>query len=78
MILEYLVPGARRRTHTAGTTEASLLGLLDVGNHDTKIQKRTFEVNPDIASVMGRLPTGNSLASLWTGQKKARGQQLEE
>ena len=55
-----------------------MLGLLDVGNHDTKVQKRTFEVNPDIASVMGRLPTGNSLASLWTGQKKARGQQLEE
>ena len=30
MILEYLAPGARRRTRTAGTTEASLLGLLDV------------------------------------------------
>jgi hypothetical protein len=40
MILEYLAPGARRRTHTAGTTEASLLGLLDVGNHGMKILKK--------------------------------------
>ena len=36
MVLEYLAPGARRRRHTAGTTEASLLGLLDVGNHGFK------------------------------------------
>jgi hypothetical protein len=33
MILEYLAPGARRRRHTAGTTEAGLLGLLDVIIH---------------------------------------------
>jgi hypothetical protein len=33
MILDELAPGARRRTHTAGTTEASPLGLLDVRNH---------------------------------------------
>jgi hypothetical protein len=45
MILEYLAPGARRRTHTAGTTEASLLGLLDVEHHDSKVQKGVFEVN---------------------------------
>jgi hypothetical protein len=31
MILDYSAPGARRRRHTAGTTEASLLDLLDVG-----------------------------------------------
>ena len=46
MILEYLAPGARRRRHTAGTTEASLLGLLDVEYHDSKVQKGVFEVNP--------------------------------
>ena len=46
MILEYLAPGARRRTHTAGTTEASLLGLLDVEHHGSKVQKGVFEVNP--------------------------------
>ena len=45
MILEYLAPGARRRTHTAGTTEASLLSLLDVEHHDPKVQKGVFEVN---------------------------------
>ena len=45
MILEYLSPGARRRTHTAGTTETSLLGLLDVEHHDSKVQKGVFEVN---------------------------------
>jgi len=33
MILEVQPPGARRRTRTAGTTEAGLLGLLDVRNH---------------------------------------------
>ena len=53
MILEYLAPGARRRTHTAGTTEeASLLGLLDVGNHLIRVQKRRFEVNAAIADVL--------------------------
>jgi hypothetical protein len=45
MILEYWVPGARRRRHTAGTTEASLLGLLDVRNHVLKIQGVRAEVN---------------------------------
>jgi hypothetical protein len=45
MILEDLAPGARRRTHTAGTTEASLLGLLDVGFHGTRILKQGEEVN---------------------------------
>ena len=45
MILEYLAPGARRRTHTAGTTEAGLLGLLDVEHHRSKVQKGVFEVN---------------------------------
>ena len=45
MILEYLAPGARRRTHTAGTTEAGLLGLLDVEQHLSKVQKGVFEVN---------------------------------
>jgi hypothetical protein len=52
MILEYLAPGARRRTSTAGTTEASLLGLLDVGNHLIRVQKRNFEVNAAIAGVL--------------------------
>ena len=46
MILEYLAPSARRRTRAAGTTEASLLGLLDVEYHDSKVQKGVFEVNP--------------------------------
>ena len=41
-----LAPGARRRTHTAGTTKASLLGLLDVENHVSKVQKEVFEVKP--------------------------------
>jgi hypothetical protein len=45
MILDYLAPGARRRTHTAGTTEAGLLGLLDVKKHAAKVQKRRWEVN---------------------------------
>ena len=45
MILEYSAPGARRRTHTAGTTEAGLLGLLDVGNHEIKVLKQGSEVN---------------------------------
>jgi hypothetical protein len=45
MILEYLAPGARRRTHTAGTTEASLLGLLDVGIHGRRVLKQGGEVN---------------------------------
>ena len=40
-----LVPGARRRTHTAGTTEASLLGLLDVGNHRLRVLKGYADVN---------------------------------
>ena len=48
MILEYSAPGARRRTHTAGTTEASLLGLLDVGNHRLKVQKGSSKVNEAI------------------------------
>ena len=51
MILEYLAPGARRRTHTAGTTEASLLGLLDVENHILRVQKGAFEVNCYLATV---------------------------
>ena len=50
MILEYLGPGARRRTHTAGTTEASLLGLLDVGNHGIRVLKPGPEVNAAIGS----------------------------
>jgi hypothetical protein len=45
MILEYLAPGARRRTHTAGTTEASLLSLLDVEIHLMRVQKWALEVN---------------------------------
>jgi len=49
MILEYLAPGARRRTHTAGTTEASLLGLLDDGNHGIRVLKPGSEVNAAIA-----------------------------
>ena len=54
MILEYLAPGARRRTHTAGTTEAGLLGLLDVEHHLSKVQKGVFEVNvPFIARKRG-------------------------
>ncbi len=51
MILDYLAPGARRRTHTAGTTEASLLGLLDVENHILRVQKGAFEVNCYLATV---------------------------
>src|SRR4029077_1657615 len=46
-----LAPGARRRTHTAGTTEASLLSLLDVRNHASKIPKVAIEVNVHIAPV---------------------------
>src|ERR1700730_13373992 len=38
-----LAPGARRRTHTAGTTEASLLSLLDVRNHPSKIPNEAIE-----------------------------------
>ena len=49
MILEYMAPGARRRTHTAGTTEAGLLGLLDVGNHEIRVLKECFEVNAAFA-----------------------------
>jgi len=45
MILDYLAPGARRRTHTAGTTEASLLSLLDVETHSFRVQKGALEVN---------------------------------
>jgi hypothetical protein len=45
MILEDLAPCARRRTHAAGTTEASLLGLLDVGFHGTRVLKQGEEVN---------------------------------
>jgi hypothetical protein len=48
MSLEYLAPGARRRTNTAGTTEASLLGLLDVGNHRLKVQNGGSKVNEAI------------------------------
>ena len=47
-ILEYLVPGARRRAHTAGTTEAGLLGLLDVRNHGIKVQNGVAKVNEPI------------------------------
>ena len=50
MILEDLAPGARRRTHTAGTTEASLLGLLDVGNHDIKVLNQGSEVKAAFGS----------------------------
>jgi hypothetical protein len=50
MILEDLAPGARRRRHTAGTTEASLLGLLDVGNHRVRVQNGRTKVN----EVIGR------------------------
>jgi hypothetical protein len=49
MILEYLGPCARRHTHTAGTTEAGLLGLLDVVIHGTRVLKRGCEVNPSFA-----------------------------
>ena len=48
-----LAPGARRRTHTAGTTEASLLGLLDVRNHASKIQNEAIEVNVPITPGSG-------------------------
>jgi hypothetical protein len=48
MILEDLAPGARRRTHTAGTTEASLLGLLDVENHRLRVQNDSPKVNEAI------------------------------
>ena len=37
--LELQPPGARRHTHTAGTTEASLLGLLDVETHAIRVLK---------------------------------------
>ena len=55
MILDDLAPGARRRAHTAGTTEASLLGLLDVGNHAIKVQKGEPEVNAAFARVEAHL-----------------------
>jgi hypothetical protein len=48
MILEDLAPGARRHTHTAGTTNTSLLGLLDVRNHGIKIQNGGSKVNEAI------------------------------
>jgi hypothetical protein len=50
MILEYSAPGARRRTHTAGATEAGPLGLLDVGNHELKVLKQGSQVNASFAS----------------------------
>jgi hypothetical protein len=50
MILEDLAPGARRRTHTAGTTDASLLGLLDGENHRFKVQNGRSKVNEAIVS----------------------------
>ena len=56
MNLECLAPGARRRTHTAGTTEASLLGLLDVEHHGSKVQKGEFEVNGRLIGT--RVPKG--------------------
>ena len=68
MILEYIAPGARRRTHTAGTTEAGLLGLLDVGNHDIKVLKHGSEVNAAFA----RGITGIGYAKSWTFRKSHR------
>src|SRR5216683_6753976 len=50
MILEYMAPGARRHTRTAGTTEAGLLGLLDVGNHEIRVQKDGSKVNATFAA----------------------------
>src|ERR1019366_5307966 len=44
--LELQPPGARRHTHTAGTTEAGLLGLLDIAVHDPKtLLEETPNVN---------------------------------
>jgi hypothetical protein len=40
--LELQPPGARRHTCTAGTTNASLLGLLDIPVHDREKQYRSF------------------------------------
>ena len=56
MILEDLAPGARRRTHTAGTTEASLLGLLDVENHRLRVQNDSPKVNEAIEEGGGGQP----------------------
>jgi hypothetical protein len=56
MILEDLAPGARRRTHTAGTTDASLLGLLDVGNHGIKVQNGSSKVNEAIGGRPWEMP----------------------
>ena len=53
MILEYLAPSARRRTHTAGTTEAGLLGLLDVGNHEIRVLKPPPDVNLTLVPNVG-------------------------
>jgi hypothetical protein len=45
MILEYLAPGARRRTRATDTTEAGLRSLLEVESHGSKVQKERCEVN---------------------------------
>jgi hypothetical protein len=49
--LELQPPGARRHTRTAGTTEASLLGLLDIAVHDFKT---LLEETPNVKSVQQR------------------------
>jgi len=56
MILEYSAPGARRHTHAAGTTDASLLGLLDVGNHKARIVNHGSEVNGAIGRKQESVP----------------------
>jgi hypothetical protein len=43
-----LVPRARRQTDTAGTTETSLLGLLDVEIHGSSVLKGDCEVNAGV------------------------------
>jgi hypothetical protein len=71
MILEDLAPGARRRTRAAGTTEASLLGLLDGEIHGRRILKQGEEVNTTFrreggpgSYENGTLPRASSLVSL--------------
>ena len=71
MILEYLAPGARRRTHTAGTTEASLLGLLDVEHHGSKVQKGVFEVNAPFAA--GKRESHGSFGGAGRGRTADKG-----
>jgi len=64
MILEDLAPGARRRTDTAGTTEASLLGLLDVENHTGRLSKQGEEVNKTFPAQTAGLPQNQGTSAV--------------